>query len=284
MSAAISLALKQPPETAEAPVAQIVLRGVTKRFRRGGKETLALTNVDLDVRRGEMIAVVGPSGCGKSTLLRLVAGLIQASSGEVRVDGETVNAPRTDVGIVFQKATLVDWRTIFGNVMLQAELRGMDTPAYRDRARALLDALGLKDFHDCYPYELSGGMQQRAAIARALLHRPPTLLMDEPFGALDALTREQLRLDLEALWMANRMTVVLITHSVDEAVALADRVIVMSPRPGCVDKVIDVPMARPRGLHVRKSPEFIDLVEDITNLFLARGVLTQTSSSTLRLG
>jgi NitT/TauT family transport system ATP-binding protein len=284
MSPVGSLVLKSQSRSPATRDPQIVLQNVTKRFRRGNKETLALSNVDLEVGRGELLAVVGPSGCGKSTLLRLVAGLLGASDGDIRVDGEIVGKPRTDVGIVFQKATLVDWRTVFGNVMLQAELRGLDTPVYRDRAAALLNALGLKDFHDCYPYELSGGMQQRASIARALLHKPPTLLMDEPFGALDALTREQLRLDVEALWIANRMTIMLITHSVDEAVALADRVIVMSPRPGRVESVFDVPMPRPRGLHVRKSPEFIELVDEITSLFLARGVLAETDASTLRLG
>jgi NitT/TauT family transport system ATP-binding protein len=284
VSAAVSLALKRPSEAPAISDPQIVIKNVTKRFRRGNKETLALANVNLEVGRGELLAIVGPSGCGKSTLLRLVAGLLQASSGDTCFDGEIVDKPRTDVGIVFQKATLVDWRTIFGNCMLQAELRGLDTPEYRDRARVLLNVLGLKDFHDCYPYELSGGMQQRAAIARALLHRPPTLLMDEPFGALDALTREQMRLDLEALWIANRMTIILITHSVDEAVALADRVIVMSPRPGRVEQIFDVPIARPRGLHVRKLPEFVELVDKITNLFLARGVLSETDASALRLG
>jgi len=280
----VTLAFQRPTEVVVKSDPQIVMRNVTKRFRRGGKETLALTDVNLEVGRGELLAVVGPSGCGKSTLLRLVAGLLKCSAGEILVDGESFDQPRTDVGIVFQKPTLVDWRTVYGNVMLQAQLRGLDNADHRDRAQLLLAAVGLQDFHDCYPYELSGGMQQRTAIARALLHRPPTLLMDEPFGALDALTREQLRLDLEALWMANRMTVILITHSVDEAVALADRVIVMSPRPGRVEQVFDVPMARPRGLHVRKSPVFIELVEQITNLFLARGVLTETDTSKLRLG
>jgi NitT/TauT family transport system ATP-binding protein len=280
----MSLALKRPSPTTAVSDPQIVMHNVTKRFRRGDKETVALSAVDLEVGRGELLAVVGPSGCGKSTLLRLVAGLLKSSEGETRVDGELVDRPRTDVGIVFQKATLVDWRTVYGNVMLQAELRGLDNPEYRERARVLLAAVGLKDFHDCSPDELSGGMQQRASIARALLHKPPTLLMDEPFGALDALTREQLRLDLEALWMVNRMTIILITHSVDEAVALADRVIVMSPRPGRVERIFDVPMARPRGLHVRKSPVFIELVEEITNLFLTRGVLTEADMSALRLG
>lgn len=276
--------LKRLPDVTSIADPQIVMRSVTKRFRRGGQETLALSDVNLEIGRGELLAVVGPSGCGKSTLLRVVGGLLNVSEGEIRVDGVLVDQPQTDVGIVFQKATLVDWRTAFGNVMLQAELRGLDTAEYRERAKLLLAAVGLKDFHDRYPYELSGGMQQRAAIARALLHKPPTLLMDEPFGALDALTREQLRLDLEALWMANRMTIILITHSVDEAVALADRVIVMSPRPGRVERVFEVPMARPRGLHVRKDPAFIELAEEITNLFLARGVLAETDASKLRLG
>jgi len=280
----VTLAFKRPEDVVAKSDPQIVVRNVTKRFGRGGKETLALTDVNLEIGRGELLAVVGPSGCGKSTLMRLVAGLLKCSSGEILIDGESFDKPRTDVGIVFQKPTLVDWRTVYGNVMLQAQLRGLNDAEHRDRASMLLAAVGLQDFHDRYPYELSGGMQQRAAIARALLHRPPTLLMDEPFGALDALTREQMRLDLEALWMANRMTVILITHSVDEAVALADRVIVMSPRPGRVERIIDVPMARPRGLHVRKSPVFIELVEEITNLFLARGVFTETDTSNLRLG
>jgi NitT/TauT family transport system ATP-binding protein len=284
VKAGVNAVLRPLPETSTIADPQIVIRDVTKRFRRGGQETLALSNVDLEIGRGELLAVVGPSGCGKSTLLRLVGGLLNASDGEVLVDGQRVVEPRTDFGIVFQKATLVDWRTTFGNVMLQAELRGLDTAEYRARAKLLLAAVGLKDFHDRYPYELSGGMQQRAAIARALLHKPPMLLMDEPFGALDALTREQLRLDLEALWMANRMTIILITHSVDEAVALADRVIVMSPRPGRVERIFDVPIARPRGLHIRKDPAFIALTEEITNLFLARGVLAEADASKLRLG
>jgi NitT/TauT family transport system ATP-binding protein len=280
----VALAYPPPQAMPAKPDVQINLRDVIKRFGRGDRQTLALTDVNLAIGRGELLAVVGPSGCGKSTLMRLVAGLLPCSAGEILIDGEAVDRPRTDVGIVFQKPTLVDWRTIHGNVMLQAQLRGLNDAEHRDRATMLLAAMGLQDFRDRYPYELSGGMQQRAAIARALLHRPPTLLMDEPFGALDALTREQMRLDLEALWMANRMTVILITHSVDEAVALADRVIVMSPRPGRVERIIEVPMARPRGLHVRKSPVFIELVEEITNLFLARGVFTETGASNLRFG
>ncbi len=274
----MALAISHEPAAAVLPE-QVGLRAVGKRFARGGQETVALQGVNLTVGRGEFVAVVGPSGCGKSTLLRLVAGLIEPTTGEVRVDGALVDRPRTDVGIVFQKATLVDWRTAFGNVMLQAELRRLKGPEWRGRAKALLAAVGLGDFEDRYPYELSGGMQQRAAIARALLHRPPMLLMDEPFGALDALTRDQMRLDLEALWMSNRMTVVLITHSVDEAVLLADRIVVMSPRPGRVDRELEVPLERPRGLRARKHPAFAELVDEITELFLARGVLHETRAT-----
>ncbi len=274
----MALALVREPIAATAPE-QIGLRAVGKRFVRGEQETVALQGVNLTVGRGEFVAVVGPSGCGKSTLLRLVAGLIEPTAGEVRVDGALVDRPRTDVGIVFQKATLVDWRTVLGNVMLQAELRRLRGPEWRERAKALLGAVGLGDFENRYPYELSGGMQQRAAIARALLHRPPMLLMDEPFGALDALTRDQMRLDLEALWMSNRMTVVLITHSVDEAVLLADRIVVMSPRPGQVDRELEVPLERPRGLRARKQPAFTELVDEITELFLARGVLHETRAT-----
>ena len=249
------------------------MSGVAKVYRRGGRETHALERVDLAIREGEFLAIVGPSGCGKSTLLRLVAGLILASTGEVRVDGRIVDRPQTNLGIVFQSPVLLDWRTALDNVLMQVELRSLDPRAYRANALRLLDQIGLKDFADRYPYELSGGMRQRVAIARALIHDAPLLLMDEPFGALDALTREQMRLDLEALWLATHKTVLFITHSIDEAVLLADRVVVMSPRPGKVERVIDIPLPRPRGLEARRAPEFVHVTEEITDIFLARGVL-----------
>jgi NitT/TauT family transport system ATP-binding protein len=245
----------------------------TKTYRRDGRETHALDPVDLAIREGEFLAIVGPSGCGKSTLLRLVAGLHLPTTGEVRVDGRIVDRPRTDLGIVFQSPVLLDWRNALDNVLVQVELRGLDPRAYRERALKLLDQVGLKDFADRYPHELSGGMRQRVAIARALIHDAPLLLMDEPFGALDALTREQMRLDLEALWMSTRKTVLFITHSVDEAVLLADRVVVMTPRPGRIERVFDVRMPRPRGLAGRRAPEFVDTAQAITDIFLARGVL-----------
>ncbi len=252
----------------------ISVSGVSKIFRRDATETVALDNVSLNVARGEFISIVGPSGCGKSTLMRLVAGLMLPTRGDVLVFGRKVSAPVTDLGIVFQSPILLEWRDVLANVLFQVEIRGLAAATYRDRALKLLSQVGLSDFSDRYPHELSGGMRQRAAIARALLHDPPLLLMDEPFGALDALTREQMRIDLEALWLATRKTVLFITHSIDEAVLLSDKVIVMSPRPGRVERCLDIPLSRPRGLGARRDPQFTALTEEITEIFLARGVLT----------
>ncbi|MCE3248426.1 MAG: transporter ATP-binding protein, partial [Geminicoccaceae bacterium] len=209
----------------------------------------------------------------KSTLLRLVAGLLAPDRGRIAIGGRTVEGPFPELGIVFQKPILLDWRTVLGNVLLQIELRGLRAADHLPRARQLLDAVGLAEFEDRYPWELSGGMQQRAAIVRALIHDPPLLLMDEPFGALDALTREQLRIDLEELWLATRKTVLFITHSIDEAVLLADRVLVMSPRPGRIDEIVAVGLPRPRALQGRKHPAFAAAVDRITEIFLSRGVL-----------
>jgi NitT/TauT family transport system ATP-binding protein len=258
---------------ARARPTSIETLGLGKIFRRGDIETQALDAVDLQVASGEFLAVVGPSGCGKSTLLRLIAGLIPPSAGRVVIDGQSVSGPQTQLGIVFQKPVLLEWRTVLGNVLLQAEMRRLDASAYLERARRLLAAVGLADFEDRYPHELSGGMQQRAAIVRALIHDPPLLLMDEPFGALDALTREQMRIDLEELWLSTEKTVVFITHSIDEAVLLADRVMVMSPRPGRIEQIIDVDLPRPRGLEARGLEKFDEAVAAITAIFLARGVL-----------
>jgi NitT/TauT family transport system ATP-binding protein len=235
----------------------------------------ALAPLDLDVRDGEFIAIVGPSGCGKSTLLRLVAGLLPATSGRLAIDGQAIDGPVTALGIVFQQPILLEWRTALQNVLFQVEMRGERPRPWRDRAMALLDQVGLGDFAEAYPHALSGGMRQRVAIARALLHEPDLLLMDEPFGALDALTREQMRLDLEALWMRRRMTVLFVTHSVDEAVLLADRVVVMSPRPGRIEQVLDIGLPRPRGLGARRDPAFLAAEEAITGIFLERGVLSR---------
>jgi NitT/TauT family transport system ATP-binding protein len=245
----------------------------------------ALDRVDAIVGAGEFVCLVGPSGCGKSTLMRIVAGLVPATAGRVVVDGRPVDGPETRLGIVFQSPVLLDWRTVLGNVLLQVELRSLDPKLYAARARALLAAVGLTGFEESRPRELSGGMRQRCAIVRALIHDPPLLLMDEPFGALDALTREQMRVDLEDLWLSTRKTVVFITHSIDEAVLLADRVLVMSPRPGRIERVVDIPLPRPRGLGARKAPEFAAAAEAITEIFLERGVLhAATGGLAARLG
>ncbi len=255
----------------------IEIAGVSKIFRRDMTETVALDDVSIDIARGEFISIVGPSGCGKSTLMRLVAGLMTPTRGKVIVFGQPVVAPVTELGIVFQSPILLDWRDVLANVLFQVEIRGLSGATYRERALRLLAQVGLSDFVDRYPHELSGGMRQRTAIARALLHDPPLLLMDEPFGALDALTREQMRVDLEALWLATRKTVLFITHSIDEAVLLSDRVVVMSPRPGRIERTLDVTLPRPRGLAARRDPRFAALTDEITEIFLARGVLSRGS-------
>lgn len=265
-----------PNATSATAPAAISCKGVSKVFRRGSIEVRALDEVDIEVGEGEFIAVLGPSGCGKSTLMRLVAGLVPATTGRIAISGRPVQGPHTDLGIVFQAATLLDWRSVLGNVLLQLELRGQDPSAYEARAIALLDAVGLGDFKGAFPRELSGGMKQRTAIVRALVHDPKILLMDEPFGALDALTREQMRIDLEELWLSSRKTVLFITHSIDEAVLLADRVLVMSPRPGRIERNIPIDLPRPRGLGGRRLPGFSEASELITGIFLDRGVLHGT--------
>ena len=251
----------------------IDIRGLRHTFTRGGLVTKALDGLDLAVRPGELVVVVGPSGCGKSTLLRIVAGLLPFSSGQVRVGGRDVKGPQTDLGIVFQSPVLLDWRNVLENVLVQIELRGMEVEKYRARAEQLLADVGLRDFMDRRPRELSGGMRQRVAIVRALIHDPLLLLMDEPFGALDALTREQMRIDLEKLWLVQRHTLIFITHGIAEAVALADRVVVMTPRPGRIEKIITVDLPRPRDKAVITSQRFLEYCDEITECFMRHGVI-----------
>ncbi|MEV4176962.1 ABC transporter ATP-binding protein [Nonomuraea sp. NPDC049709] len=226
----------------------IRLREVSQVFRgrRGAVE--ALREVDLDVVDGEFVAVVGRSGCGKSTLLRLVAGLLTATSGEVRVGGEPVVRPRRDVAIMFQRPALLPWRSVLDNVLLPVEVFGWPREEHRRRAYGLLEMVGLEAFDRRLPHELSGGMQQRVALCRALIQRPRVMLMDEPFSALDALTREELSIELQQIHMEHAATVVLVTHSIEEAVLLADRVVVLTPHPGRVLTVVDVAVPRPRTL------------------------------------
>jgi len=261
--------------SSDAEGAYLCLQGLSKVYATDGRPVPALDQVSVRARRGEFLSVLGPSGCGKSTLLMITAGLVRPSSGAVSIGGELVTGPRTDIGIVFQNPVLLEWRTALGNVMLQAEAKKLERTAANGRARELLGAVGLRGFEDKYPHELSGGMRQRVSLCRALIHNPNQLLMDEPFGALDALTRDQLGLDLQQIWSERRMTVLFVTHSVPEAVFLSDRIMVMTPRPGRVDRMIDIELPRPRTLAMREMPEFARYIHEILDLFLARGILRE---------
>jgi NitT/TauT family transport system ATP-binding protein len=254
-------------------VAKLVeVADVSRVFRTPEGEVQALDGVSFDVQQGEFLSVVGPSGCGKSTLAMLIAGLLRPTAGSITVGGRLVDRPQTDLGIVFQNPVLLAWRSALDNVLLQIDMRGLDVGAYRERATALLGAVGLAGFERRLPHELSGGMRQRVAICRALIHEPPLLLMDEPFGALDALTRDQMTLDIQGVW-ARGKTVMFITHSITEAVFLSDRVIVMTPRPGRIDTIVDVDLPRPRRLGLRETPAFARYATSIRDRFMAHGVL-----------
>ncbi|TMJ30825.1 MAG: ABC transporter ATP-binding protein [Alphaproteobacteria bacterium] len=253
----------------------ICLEGVSQVYASNDGPVRALDGVSLRAGHGEFLSVVGPSGCGKSTLLMIAAGLLRASSGAVMIEGRPVTRPRTDIGIVFQSPVLLEWRTALANVMLQAEAKKLERGAAQARARDLLRGVGLRGFEDKYPHELSGGMCQRVSLCRALIHDPPQLLMDEPFGALDALTRDQLNLDLQQICAERRISVLFITHSIPEAVFLSDRVMVMTPRPGRIDRDIAIDLPRPRTLAMRDAPEFAGYSRQILDLFLARGVLRE---------
>lgn len=237
--------------------------GVRKIYNSGNDEVVALEGVSFQVADGEFVTVVGRSGCGKSTLLKITSGLLPATAGAVRVGGAPVKGPLTNIGFVFQAPVLLAWRRALDNVLLQIEARGMDVAAYRRRALDLLELTGLKGFENKYPNELSGGMQQRVSISRALIHDPPLLLMDEPFGALDAITRDEMNLELLHIWQEAKKTVLFITHSIAEAVFLGDRVVVMTPRPGKVDDILTIDLPRPRATAMRDDPKFIDYVKKI---------------------
>ncbi len=241
---------------------------------RESEDVQALEQLDFEITPGSFVAVVGPSGCGKSTLLSLLAGLIPPSTGQIFVDGEEVRRPHPKVGVVFQTDMLLYWRTVLDNVLLPAEIKRLHRAQYRDRARQLLAQVGLEGFDHKWPSELSGGMRQRVAICRALIQEPGLLLMDEPFGALDALTREQMIMDLQSMWGRVRNTVLFITHGIDEAVFLADRVLVMSPRPGRIDLDLSVDIPRPRHWkEVHEMPGFQHHVRRVRDVFEAKGVL-----------
>ena len=236
---------------------------VRKIYNSGNDEVIALEEVSFGVEPEEFVTVVGRSGCGKSTLLKITAGLLPATGGFVRISGAPVQGPLTNIGVVFQSPVLLAWRKALDNVLLQIEARRLNVGAYRKRALELLELTGLRGFENKYPNELSGGMQQRVSISRALIHDPPLLLMDEPFGALDAITRDEMNLELLRIWSESKKTVLFITHSIPEAVFLGDRVVVMTPRPGRVAEIMTIDLPRPRTTALRDDQKFIGYVRKI---------------------
>ena len=240
---------------------------LTVQFSSKRGEVTALSDVDLHVGEGEFVSIAGPSGCGKSTLLKVVAGLTNASKGSVSLRGKEVKGPQRNIGYVFQRAALLEWRTVRKNILLQGEMRGMDKKTAAAKADQLIDMTGLSGFEGALPHELSGGMQQRVSLCRALLHEPEVLLMDEPFGALDALTREKMNVELHRIWRETGTTVMLVTHSVAEAVYLANRVVVMSPRPGRIVEILDVDLPEKRDYGTTmETPEFITVANRVRDL------------------
>ena len=259
----------------DATSAYVALNNVGKTYASSRGPIPALVDINLDIRPHEFVSVVGPSGCGKSTLLKLVAGLEGVSAGSVRVAGRPLDGPPDRLGVVFQRDVLLDWRTILDNVLLSIELVRRPRADERDRARALLERFGLGGFEHRFPWELSGGMRQRASICRALLADPELLLMDEPFGALDAMTRDDLNVELAQIWQDTRKTLLFITHSIVEAVFLSDRVVMMSKAPGKIVDTITIDLPRPRRLAVRDSAEFAAYVQRIRHHFAELGILKE---------
>jgi NitT/TauT family transport system ATP-binding protein len=253
---------------------------VSKQFKGG---TTALENIDLEIEQGEFVSLIGPSGCGKSTLLRIIGDLIEPSSGELTVNGKSARQARRDhdYGVVFQDPVLYDWRNVAKNIALPLELAGWDKERRRKRIDEMLDLVELQGFGEHHPWQLSGGMQQRVAIARALSFDPALLLMDEPFGALDEMTRERLNAELLRIWQASSSTIVFVTHSIAEAVFLSTRVVVMSPRPGRISRIIPIDLSQPRTAATREEPRFFELATEVREALhmggdvdvpLARGV------------
>lgn len=241
----------------------VKIEDLSKRFDSKIGTLLALYKISLSVEEGEFISIIGPSGCGKSTLLRIIAGLITPSAGSVFLAGAKVCEPSNEIAMVFQSPALLPWRTVLGNVELPTEVKKLPKAEYRQRALNLIGLVGLTGFENHYPYQLSGGMQQRVSLCRALICDPPIVLMDEPFGALDALTREQMTVELQRIWLEKRKTVIFVTHSIPEAVFLSDRIIVMTPTPGTIKSNVAVELPRPRTLEMFRMPSFWGLSEEL---------------------
>lgn len=254
-----------------ADAADVRLSNVGKQFGAGLEVVEAIREISFEVAAGSFVSLVGESGCGKTTVLKMIGGLVDATRGSVFVRGEEVQGPTAGLGMVFQSPTLLDWRDVLGNVMLPIEILGLELEGGQERARRLIDMVGLSDFVRRFPPELSGGMQQRVAIARALVSNPPLLVMDEPFGALDALTREELRWELLRIWGDTGKTIVFVTHDIEEAVLLSDRVVVFSRRPSTVAAVVDINLPRPRTTATKSVSEFTKLAETIRNGIYSAG-------------
>jgi NitT/TauT family transport system ATP-binding protein len=280
MSAAARTTVSQPgahlrvvSDSAATGTSGIAISGVSKTYRTRDGDVPSLKPLDFHINDGEFFVVVGPSGCGKSTLLKMISGLLPPSSGEILVDGKQVTEPHGNVGIVFQNALLLPWRSVLANVMLPIDMKRLPREQYRQRAMELLKLVGLEGFEKKLPWQLSGGMQQRASICRALVHDPRIMLMDEPFGALDAMTRERMNVELQRIQRETGKTILLITHSIPEAVFLGDRVLVMTERPGSIAAIYDVPLGRERSLDVMADPAFTQLVQQIRKHFFTQSAL-----------
>lgn len=241
----------------------IEVKGLKKVYPSKDAPIVALEQASFDIYEQEFVSLVGHSGCGKTTIMKIIAGLLDGTSGDVLMHGRPVQGPQENTGIVFQTPVLLQWRTVLDNVMLPVEILGLSKTEYLPKAMELLELTGLVDFKDKYPRELSGGMQQRASISRALVHDPSLLLLDEPFGALDAMTRGEMNMELQNIWSEKKKTSLLITHSIPEAVFLADRVMVMTPRPGQIAEIIDINLPRPRTPEMRLSTGFTDCVRAV---------------------
>jgi NitT/TauT family transport system ATP-binding protein len=253
--------------------ARIAGHGVSKSYAIKGGEFQALLPIDFAIEAGEFVSIIGPSGCGKSTLMLVAAGLLPATTGTITVNDKTLTQPMTDIGIAFQDHLLLDFRTAQANILLQAQIRGMPMQKAKEETKRLLKQLGLEEAANRYPRQLSGGMRQRVSLARSLIHDPSVLMMDEPFGALDTITRTQMRHDLELLWMEKRKTVLFITHSIEEAIGLSDRVLVMSPSPGQIVQEIRIDLPRPRPIQLGVEQSFVEYADRIYEIFGQLGVL-----------
>ena len=258
-------------------VPHIAISGLSKVYESQSGAVAALRDISIAIAKGEFVTLLGPSGCGKTTLLRIIAGLDTPSAGEVKLGGAISKGVPDGLGMVFQRDVLLDWRTILDNVLLPIEFANLSPAKFEGRARELLKLLGLAGFEKRHPWELSGGMRQRASICRALINEPELLLMDEPFGALDALTRDELNIELQRIWITSGKTVLFVTHSIPEAILLSDRIVVMTARPGRIVEVIKIDFPRPRELMLREESEFSKHVRHIRRIFEEQGILNRAN-------